>query len=117
MEPRLLTIPLLRPRAEPVPAISSANVQEALGVAQLDKAQLDKLLPRRARHWRTWVWRALDWRTVALAAQAGACALMLDASPAQAQAGPRAPESLNGDGADTHLFRPAVDSKGFFSVN
>src|SRR4051794_11793084 len=23
----------------------------------------------------------------------------------------------NGDGMDTHLFRPAVDSKGFFSVN
>ena len=28
----------------------------------------------------------------------------------------RAPEG-NGDGLDTHLFRPAVDSKGFFSVN
>src|SRR6188768_2545635 len=28
----------------------------------------------------------------------------------------RAPAG-NGDGADTHLFRPAVDSKGFFSVN
>src|SRR6478736_1195947 len=28
----------------------------------------------------------------------------------------RAPAS-NGDGMDTHLFRPAVDSKGFFSVN
>jgi OmpA-OmpF porin, OOP family len=28
----------------------------------------------------------------------------------------RAPEG-NGDGMDTHLFRPAVDSKGFFSVN
>ncbi|HEY2407619.1 MAG TPA: OmpA family protein, partial [Polyangiaceae bacterium] len=25
--------------------------------------------------------------------------------------------STNGDGMDTHLFRPAVDSKGFFSVN
>src|SRR6188472_4695983 len=25
--------------------------------------------------------------------------------------------SANGDGMDTHLFRPAVDSKGFFSVN
>src|SRR5262245_40076356 len=23
----------------------------------------------------------------------------------------------NGDGMDTHLFRPAIDSKGFFSVN
>jgi len=38
-------------------------------------------------------------------------------SPQLAHAQPRAPESLNGDGADTHLFRPAVDSKGFFSVN
>jgi OOP family OmpA-OmpF porin len=28
----------------------------------------------------------------------------------------RAPEG-NGDGLDTHLFRPALDSKGFFSVN
>ncbi len=28
----------------------------------------------------------------------------------------RAPAG-NGDGLDTHLFRPAVDSKGFFSVN
>jgi hypothetical protein len=36
---------------------------------------------------------------------------------AAAQAAPRAPVSLNGDGVDTHLFRPAVDSKGFFSVN
>ena len=36
---------------------------------------------------------------------------------AQAQAKDvRAPEG-NGDGLDTHLFRPAVDSKGFFSVN
>src|SRR6188768_3242253 len=25
--------------------------------------------------------------------------------------------SENGDGMDTHLFRPALDSKGFFSVN
>ena len=29
----------------------------------------------------------------------------------------RIPEAGNGDGMDTHLFRPAVDSKGFFSVN
>jgi len=29
----------------------------------------------------------------------------------------RLPEAGNGDGMDTHLFRPAVDSKGFFSVN
>jgi hypothetical protein len=53
----------------------------------------------------------------ALAACASACALVLGAGPAHAQSRPRAPASLNGDGADTHLFRPAVDSKGFFSVN
>jgi OOP family OmpA-OmpF porin len=29
----------------------------------------------------------------------------------------RLPESGNGDGMDTHLFRPALDSKGFFTVN
>jgi len=34
----------------------------------------------------------------------------------QAAEGKRVPTS-NGDGMDTHLFRPAVDSKGFFSVN
>src|SRR5688572_28872840 len=54
----------------------------------------------------------------------GLCAMLAAVLPglmapatASAQTGPRAPESLNGDGADTHLFRPAVDSKGFFSVN
>src|SRR6187431_425001 len=36
--------------------------------------------------------------------------------PAAAGAQQRVPEG-NGDGLDTHLFRPAVDSKGFFSVN
>jgi OmpA-OmpF porin, OOP family len=71
------------------------------------RGQVDKSPCRRARRW----------RGAALAAWAGACALVGGASPAHAQAGPRAPESLNGDGADTHLFRPAVDSKGFFSVN
>jgi OmpA-OmpF porin, OOP family len=50
-----------------------------------------------------------------IGAFAGSDRLQLE--PAQAQTGPRAPASLNGDGADTHLFRPAVDSKGFFSVN
>jgi outer membrane protein OmpA-like peptidoglycan-associated protein len=61
--------------------------------------------------------RATGWRAAAVAGWAGACALVCSTSPAHAQAGPRAPASLNGDGADTHLFRPAVDSKGFFSVN
>src|SRR3954465_636198 len=36
---------------------------------------------------------------------------------AHAQEANRLPDSGNGDGMDTHLFRPAVDSKGFFSVN
>jgi OmpA-OmpF porin, OOP family len=38
------------------------------------------------------------------------------ALPSLAAAQQRVPEG-NGDGLDTHLFRPAVDSKGFFSVN
>jgi len=46
-----------------------------------------------------------------------ALAAAFGASGARAQTVPRAPASLNGDGADTHLFRPAVDSKGFISVN
>ena len=45
---------------------------------------------------------------------AGFAALFLS-GPASAQT-PRAPTS-NGAGTDTHLFRPAVDSKGFFAVN
>lgn len=38
------------------------------------------------------------------------------ATAGSAAAQPRAPES-NGDGMDTHLFRPALDSKGFFATN
>jgi outer membrane protein OmpA-like peptidoglycan-associated protein len=38
-------------------------------------------------------------------------------STAFAQSETRIPENGNGDGMDTHLFRPAVDSKGFFHVN
>src|SRR5882672_7753939 len=43
-----------------------------------------------------------------------ACAGMvtLFGSTAGAQVAPG-----NGDGFDTHLFRPALDSKGFFTVN
>ncbi len=33
------------------------------------------------------------------------------------QSGPPRIQDGNGDGMDTHLFRPAVDSKGFFGVN
>ena len=49
-------------------------------------------------------------------------AVALTASAAQAQTsdkripGTDVPHA-NGDGMDTHLFRPALDSKGFFSVN
>jgi len=38
------------------------------------------------------------------------------AAEAQFASATRAP-ATNGDGMDTHLFRPAIDSKGFFSVN
>ncbi len=36
---------------------------------------------------------------------------------ARAQSTDKLAPGGNGDGLDTHLFRPAVDSKGFFSVN
>jgi len=51
-------------------------------------------------------------------ARASQTAILLSilGAPAVAAAQERAP-SGNGDGMDTHLFRPAVDSKGFFSVN
>ncbi len=49
------------------------------------------------------------------AAVLGTCALLLAvAGPAAAQ---NAIHSANGDGLDTHLFRPAMDSKGFFTTN
>src|SRR3954467_9586981 len=49
---------------------------------------------------------------------ASVLALSLVPRLAQAQfaSATRAP-ATNGDGMDTHLFRPAIDSKGFFSVN
>ena len=46
------------------------------------------------------------------AAVAGFSALLMAANAAA-----QTRTSGNGDGMDTHLFRPAVDSKGFFSVN
>ena len=51
-----------------------------------------------------------------LARLAGALFAVSFASSALAQEEFRAPEG-NGEGFDTHLFRPAVDSKGFFTVN
>ena len=95
---------------------------DASSVARLDKFERSSLF-------RTSLRRISPWRGL-LAAGAFFVALvsgpevhgpsplsLLSPRAAHAQAGPRAPESLNGDGADTHLFRPAVDSKGFFSVN
>lgn len=41
----------------------------------------------------------------------------LGAGTASAQTQPQYAPSSNGAGMDTHLFRPAVDSKGFFTVN
>src|SRR5262249_29631370 len=36
---------------------------------------------------------------------------------ASAQSTPNAVDPANGDGLDTHLFRPAMDSKGSYTVN
>src|SRR5262245_31600243 len=41
---------------------------------------------------------------------------MTQVAPAEAQSDTRVAES-NGSGIDAHLFRPAVDSRGFFTVN
>ena len=57
-------------------------------------------------------------RARALAASALLGALALGAStPAAAQSKAERVQPGNGDGMDLHLFRPAVDSKGFFSTN
>jgi outer membrane protein OmpA-like peptidoglycan-associated protein len=44
-------------------------------------------------------------------------AVVLAAREVQAQSTPDVIPTANGNGLDTHLFRPAVDSKGLFSVN
>jgi len=44
-------------------------------------------------------------------------AVLLASSEAGAQPTQNAIPSTNGDGFDTHLFRPALDSKGFFHTN
>src|SRR5580704_6696858 len=47
-----------------------------------------------------------------------AAALAVSAREARAQGTPDAiPSSTNGAGFDTHLFRPAMDSKGLFATN
>ncbi len=56
--------------------------------------------------------RAVQWTSAAVCVGA----VVAFASSAQAQEDKRVP-SQNGDGMDTHLFRPAVDSKGFMYVN
>jgi OOP family OmpA-OmpF porin len=49
-----------------------------------------------------------------------ALAFLVTACPRAAEAqfaSPTRAPATNGDGMDSHLFRPAIDSKGFFSVN
>jgi OOP family OmpA-OmpF porin len=51
---------------------------------------------------------------------AAVAAIGLEASSARAQSAPSTPNAVpatNGSGFDTHLFRPAMDSKGLFTVN
>ncbi len=59
------------------------------------------------RQWGKWLWGFLG---VSVALLASGSAL------AQDEVEELAPEG-NGDGFDTHLFRPAIDSKGFFYTN
>jgi outer membrane protein OmpA-like peptidoglycan-associated protein len=58
-------------------------------------------------------------RVGAFAAGAGAVSMALASAPtaAHAQEESKRVQAGNGDGMDLHLFQPAVDSKGFFSVN
>jgi len=63
-------------------------------------------------------------RTGSWARVVGAAALLVGGSLSEAARAQRLPvanypaaDSQHNEGADTHLFRPAVDSKGFFSVN
>ena len=44
-------------------------------------------------------------------------AILAHSKPALAQSSPNAIPDGNGNGFDTHLFRPAMDSKGLFTVN
>src|ERR1700690_1885383 len=52
-----------------------------------------------------------------MAALSAALAVAGAARVAQGQSTPNVVPNTNGDGFDTHLFRPAMDSKGLFSVN
>lgn len=59
--------------------------------------------------------RKFGWRKIVLGL-ACSSAVVGGAQVARAEA-PERISASNGDGLDTHLFRPAIDSKGFFSVN
>ena len=52
-----------------------------------------------------------------IAASLGFAAVLTGTSLANAQPTQNAIPVANGDGLDTHLFRPALDSKGFFHTN
>ncbi|MEZ4307471.1 MAG: OmpA family protein [Polyangiaceae bacterium] len=56
-------------------------------------------------------------RALVAGAVAGACVLAAAPDASAQNKTDRIPEGQNGAGMDLHLFRPAVDSKGFFSVN
>jgi outer membrane protein OmpA-like peptidoglycan-associated protein len=56
-------------------------------------------------------------RRAASVGAAFALPLLAATHPARAQGAPNAVPVANGDGLDTHLFRPAMDSKGLFTVN
>jgi outer membrane protein OmpA-like peptidoglycan-associated protein len=55
-------------------------------------------------------------RILGVVATVGALGLLVT-TRAEAQTSETRVSNSNGDGMDTHLFRPAVDSKGFLSVN
>jgi outer membrane protein OmpA-like peptidoglycan-associated protein len=63
-------------------------------------------------HWESGSKRMQRW----VRAAAGVGSLLLASGAAIGQEEPRVAEK-NGEGMDTHLFRPAVDSKGFMYVN
>ena len=56
-------------------------------------------------------------RRISCAALAAVASLLCLASRAEAQPKQNAIPDTNGSGFDTHLFRPALDSKGFFATN
>jgi OmpA-OmpF porin, OOP family len=61
--------------------------------------------------------QCLDRRALAFGAALAVAGALAAATDAHAQSTPNVIPSGNGDGFDTHLFRPAMDSKGLFSVN